>query len=452
MKIVVIGDGKIGTTIIEHLSKEGHEIVAIDKNQSAIDKIIANYDVMGICGNGVNYETQLNAGVSSSDIVIAVTSSDEANILACLIAKKIGAKSTIARVRNVEYSEQVNVIQDHLGISMIINPEREAAREIMKIINFPEAMRVDSFAKGIFELVELFIPSTSPLVGKSLYEISQEYQVKVLVCAVQRKDDVFIPSGDFIFEAEDIVHITANSKTTLRSFLNKSELLKSKLKSVMMIGGGILSTYLAKELIKGKYDVKIIEKDYDTCVLLSSLLPEATIIHGDGSEQNLLDDEGFDTTDVVVSLTGMDEENIITSMYAFKHNVKKIITKVNRPSLAGLLESIKMVSVIAPKDIAAARIIRYVRAQQNAQGSNVVNLYKLVNNKVEALEFIAHENKKLLNIPLRDLKLKKNILIGGIIRNGKVIIPSGNDCIMLDDNVLVVSSDRILNDLKDILE
>ena len=448
MKVIVIGDGKVGRTIVEQVCQEGHEVVVIDTNYESIEQAIDKYDVMGIVGNGASYDILKSAGADKANIVIAATSSDETNILSCLIAKKLGAKSTIARVRSYD---QINIIKRDLGITMTFNPEYEASMEIMKIINFPEAIRVDSFAKGNVDLVELYLPEDSPLIGKSLIEIYQKYQVKVLVCAVQRNDEVFIPTGGFIFNSKDKIHITAK-RSDLKKFLKKLGLIKDKIESVMLIGGGKLSLYLGKELLKNKYEVKVIEQDYKRCIELSELLPQATIIHGDGTDQQVLEEEGIKTTDAVICLTSTDEENIILSMYAYKQKVHKIITKINRPSFVGLMETISMASVISPKEIVASKIISYIRGKNNARGSNVVTLHKLVNNKVEALEFVAKDDKRLVNISLKDLKLKSNILIAGIIREGKAIIPNGDDMILVNDNVIVVTTNQFLDDLNDILE
>jgi len=451
MKVIVIGDGKVGRAIVEHTCQEGHEVIIIDKNIALVEELINQYDVMGICGNGASYEIQKSAGVANADLVVAATSSDETNILSCVVAKNLGAKSTVARVRSYEYNDQINLIKKDLGITMVINPEKESAYEIMKIINFPEAIRVDNFAKGNVDLIELYIPESSPLIGKTLYEIHQKYQVKVLVCAVQRNEEVFIPTGSFTFQPKDKVHITA-SRSSARLFLNKLGLIETKIKSVMIIGGGKIALYLGSELIKNKYSVKIIEKNYDRCEELSQLLPNATIIHGDGSDQNVLREEGLNDSDAVVCLTGMDEENIIISMFAYKQNVHKIVTKVNKASLVDLMETLSMVSVISPKEITASRIVSYIRATNNSRGSNVITLYKLVNNKVEALEFKANEKCKVLDVCLKDLRLKDKVLIGGIIRNGEVIIPNGLDMIKLNDSVIVVATNQFLDDLDDILE
>ena len=452
MKVVVIGAGKVGRSIIEHTIAEGHEVVVVDKNSNVIEDIIDELEVIGIVGNGASYDILKEAGVDKADLVVAATASDEANILSCLISQKIGADATVARVRSYEYSNQLKIIRDGLGITMPINPEAETASEITKILNFPEAIRVDSFANGHVDLVELFIPEGNPLIGQSLLSIYQTYQIKVLVCAVVRGEEVFIPTGSFTFQAKDKVYITANNRSTLRSFLSKSSLQESKLKSVMIVGGGKISAYLGKELVKNKFDVKIVEEDMERCRELSTLLPGATIIHGDGTDQTVLTEEGLEQTDAIVCLTGSDEENIIVSMYANQKNVHKIITKINKSSLVGIMESVSLASVVSTKDITASKIISYIRSVQNERGSNVITLHKLVNNKVEALEFQAKANKRLLNIPLKELNIKKNILVAAIIRGNEVIIPSGNDYISLDDKVIVVTTNHFLDDLNDILE
>ena len=335
MKIVVIGDGKVGRTIVEHTSREGHEVIIIDKNPKVIEQIVDKYDVMGICGNGASYEIQKSASVNKADLVVATTSSDEVNILSCIVAKALGARFTIARVRSYEYNSQIDIMKKTLGITLILNPEYETAKEISNIINFPEAIRVDTFAKGNVDLVELYIPENSPLIDQSLSSIHSKYQVSILVCAVQRGNEVIIPDGNFVFKAKDKIHITA-SRNNVRAFLKKLGLIESKLQTVLIIGGGKISLYLAEQLIKNKYKVKIVEKDYKRCLELSELLSDATIIHGDGSDQILLQEEGINETDAVVCLTDLDEENIIVSMYASKQNVHKIITKVNKSTLFNL--------------------------------------------------------------------------------------------------------------------
>lgn len=449
MKIIIVGAGKIGTAIVKHVSHENHEVIVIDDDSSVIETIVNQFDVLGICGNGVSYEMQKEAGVAQADLFIAVTASDEANMLACLIAKKIGAKNTIARVRDYEYTNQIDLMTESLDITRTINPELEASKEIMRIINFPEALHVDSFAHGSADLTELLVQDDSPLVGLSLMEMTQKSGLPVLVCAVQRGNEVIIPTGKFVFQAKDKIHIISSQEAS-RVFVSKLGLSSARLKDIMIIGAGKITTYLAMELINNKCNVKIIEVNEEKAKQIAELLPKATVIVGDGADQNLLKEEGMEEADAVICLTGIDEENIIISLYANKHNVKKIVTKVNRASFAGLLESIEMGSVISPQDLAANQIVSYIRGASNARGNNIITLYKLVDNQVEASEFLASESSKILNIPLKDLSKKKDILIAGIIRNHQVIIPTGMTSIEKGDSVIVVSKD-ILSDLDEIL-
>ena len=450
MKIVVIGDGKVGRTIIEHMSREKHEVIVIDNNPKVIEQIVDMYDVMGVCGSGTSYETLKEAGVKKADVVCATTSSDEINLLACVVAKSLGAKSTIARVRGHEYSQQVELMCQELEIAMIVNPEKEAADEILNIINLPEAAQIESFRKGKLEIVELFIPEKSPLVGLSLSSMHAKFPMEMLVGIVERSDEVFIPNGSFVLAAKDKIHVVA-SRTNLRSFLAKLGFEETKLKDIMIIGGGKLSYYLAQQLIKGKYRVKIIEHNHDRCIELSDLLPQATIIHGDGTDQSLLLDEGLNGIDAVVSLTGIDEENIIISMYAQKQNVKKVIAKINKTALSNILESVGVASVISPKDITADRIISYVRSTNNSSNSNIERIFKLANGNVEAVEFVAKAKSKVIDKPIKNLSLRPNTLLAAIIRGDEVIIPTGNTAILENDSVIVISKDLILYELNDIL-
>lgn len=450
MKIAVIGDGKVGRTIIEHMSREGHEIVVIDNNPKVIDQIVDLFDVMGICGSGTSYDTLKEAGVKKADVVIATTPSDEINLLSCVVAKSIGAKSTIARVRSHEYSKQVELMSQQLDISMIVNPESEAATEILNIINFPEANKVETFRKEKLEIVELFIPENSPLVGLSLASLHAKFPVEMLIGIVQRNSEVIIPNGSFVLEAKDKIHVVA-SRANIKSFLSKLGLEEMKLKHILIIGGGKISYYLAQHLLKAKYKVKIIENNYNRCLELSDLLPQATIIYGDGTDQAILMDEGIKGIDAVVSLTGIDEENIIISMYAQKQEVKKVIAKINKTALSNILESVGVASVISPKDITADRILGYIRATNNSRNSNIERLYKLAEGQVEAVEFVAKAKSKVIDQPIKKLSLKQNTLIAAIIRGDEVFIPNGNSVIAEGDSVIIISKGRILYELNDIL-
>lgn len=450
MKIVIVGAGKMGMAIVRHVCHEDHEVIVIDNSSSVIEKIINQYDVMGICGSGVSYEVLKTAGVDKANLFIAVTQSDEANMLACLIAKKLGAIHTIARVRDYEYTKQIELMTGALEITRTINPELEAAREIYRIISFPEALRVDSFAHGNADITEFYIQEESPLDGMSLMQINSKLGVSILVCAVQRDDEVIIPRGNFVFKAKDKIHIVSSQENS-KMFVSKLGLSKTKMKNIMIIGASKITYYLADALVRNNYNVKVIEVNPQKAQDLAESLKQVNVILGDGSDQNLLREERMQDYDAVVCLTGIDEENIIISLYANKQQVRKIITKVNKASFAGLLESIQMASVIFPQEIAANQIVSYIRASANTGGNNIVTLHKIVGNQVEASEFVASASSKVINVPLKDLTLKKDILIGGIIRNHKIIIPSGMTSIEERDSVIVVSKSMILNDLDDIL-
>lgn len=450
MKIVLIGTGKVGKTIIKHISKEGHDLCIIDKNPKIVNELVNKFDIIGLSGNGASLEVQKKAEIDKADLVIACTSSDETNILACLVAKKIGAKNTIARIRNREYFSQVQMMKKDLGLSMIINPELEAANEIVRMLDFPQALKIDNFSRGRINLVEIYVSDDSPLVGETLYAIRQKYGVQVLVCAAQRGEEVLIPRGDFVVEGKDILHITG-TRSELIAFLDQLGLIKSKISSVLLIGGGKISNYLGERLIGSKYKLKIVEKDEKRCLELSEQFPKAVVICGDGTDQDLLKEEGIEYVNACISLTGIDEENIITAMYASKQGVKKVISKVNRDSFVGMLESTGVASVVSPKNIAANRVVRYVRAISGSTGSNAVTLYKIANNQVEALEFVVASDSKCLNIPLKDLKLKKGILIAAIIHNNETKIPGAMDLFQENDSVIVITNYHQLETLDDIL-
>ena len=452
MQVIIVGCGKVGQEIVGHISSEGHNVTVIDANSSVIERIVNKYDVSGLIGNGASYEMLEKANCKNSDLFIAVTSSDEVNILACVVAKRIGAKSTIARIRNYGYSKEEIKLKDDFGIDMIINPERECANDIVNILNFPEAITVDPFAGGKINLFEIYLQENNSIVGLTPADLRSNLGLDMLVCAVQRGENVFIPTGQFVFNAKDRIHIISDRENA-KLFLNKTKLDEDRIKNIIIIGCGIISVYLADYLTKNNCNVKIIEKDINVCEYHSSILPKADIIYGDGSDQTLLEEEGIGSTDAIVCLTGMDEENIIISMYAGKRNVHKIITKVDKSSFGDLIETIGGSSIVSPKEVTASRIISYVRASSNAYGSNIQTLYKLVNNKVEAIEFTAKENSRTLNIMLKDLKIKKNILIASIVRESKVIIPSGLDEIKSNDSVIVITlNSQRLDDLDDILE
>ncbi len=450
MKIVIVGVGKVGRTVTEHLAKEGHDIVVIDRNAKVIDECVNTYDVKGICGNGASYEVQKEAEVDKTDLLIALTTGDELNILCCLVAKKLGVGQTIARVRNPDYSSQIYLMREELGLSMIVNPELDAANEISRILRFPSAIKLDSFANGKVDLVEIRIDESSPLAGKSLFYIHEKYQIRVLVCAVCRDDAVYIPKGDFTLHARDKIYITSTPKE-ITKFFKKLAILKGKSKSVMVIGGGKIAYYLAHQLDELSIPFKIIESDYKRCLELSEVFHDAMIIHGDGTDQNVILEEGLEQADALVSLTGFDEENIIISMFAKSRGVGKIITKVNRSSYSSILDTVELESVISPRDITTNHIIRYVRGMQSTMGTEFRTLYRLVANRVEALEFYIAQTTKYTGIPLKDLNIKDNMLLACIIRDSNVIIPNGSDIIKPLDTVIIITTNQQIKDVSDIL-
>ncbi|MGN0570098.1 MAG: Trk system potassium transporter TrkA [Candidatus Fimenecus sp.] len=441
MNIVIVGDGKVGATLVEHLSQEGHDIVVIDRDAKIVEQMVNSYDVMGICGNGASYDVQMEAGVSSARLFIAATSSDELNILCCLIAKKVGAHHTIARVRNPDYLKQLSFIKEELGLSMIVNPEYDAANEIAKVLRFPNAINIETFSRGNVDLAELKINDGNPLCNMALTDILGAFKTKILVCAVQRKSDVFIPRGDFVLKSGDKIHITAPRGELVR-FMKKLGIYKHRTKDIMIIGGGKMGYYLARQLSEsGGYNVKIIEIDRGRCEKLCTLLPDVNIINGDGTDRGILYEQGIESQDAFVALTTIDEENIISSMYASSLGISKTVAKVNRVSYQ-VLESIGMDSAFSSKAIAANRIIGYVRALENSGESSVQTLYKLVGGQVEALEFKITADFKNIGIPLKELDINNDTLIASIIRDNHVIFPDGNDSIEMGDSVIIVSKSK----------
>lgn len=452
MKIIIVGDGKVGAALVEHLSQEDHDIVVIDQSQKVIEQMVNSYDVMGICGNGASYEVQIEAGVSDAQLFIAATSSDELNILSCLMAKKAGAEHTIARVRNPEYLKQIPFFKDELGLSMIVNPELDAANEIAKVLRFPNAINIETFYRGLVDLAEVKIDEGNPLCDMQLTDIFGKFNIKILVCAVQRKNEVIIPRGDFVLKAGDRIHITA-PRGVLVNFMKKLKIYKHRTKDIMIIGGGKMGYYLARQLCEtGGYNVKIVEINADRCEKLCELLPDANIIHGDGTDRATLLEQGLEGQDAFVALTTIDEENIISAMYAGSLGISKTVAKVNRVSY-DVLESIGMDSAFSSKAIAANRIVAFVRALENSgEESSVQTLYKLVGGKVEALEFNITSDFPKIGVPLKDLELKSDTLIACIIRNHKVIFPGGNDCIEKDDSLVVVTKRNHISSINGIFE
>ena len=451
MKIIVCGDGKVGQTVSYQLLKEGHDVVIIDKNSRVINHTTNTMDCLCIQGNAASREVLIEAGAKEADLLIAVTSSDEVNLLCCLIAKKLGVSHTIARVRNPEYSNEIQYIQSDLGLSMSVNPESQTATEIARLLRFPSAIKNDSFAKGRVDLVEFKVKANSILIGTALKNLRKVSGVKVLVCAVLRKGKAIIPDGNFVFEEGDKVSITARPADILLFFMAIGVPCR-KIKNVMIAGGGKIAYYLSKILIDLNYNVKVIEMSEEKAKELAFKLPKATVINADATDHTILLEEGLENTDALITLTGIDEENVFLALYGNKKGVKKSIAKVNRIDVEDLLSDVGIDSIVSPKKVVANEITRYVRAMHNSMGSNVETLTKIVNDEVEALEFRVSDTFKKPNIALKDLRIKSQILLACIVRNNKVRFPDGNEVILPKDNIILVTTRTGLNDLNDILE
>lgn len=452
MKIVIVGDGKVGYALTKSLSEEGHDIVVIDNNRKILLASQEALDVAVVDGNGASVEVQREAGVATADLLIAATNMDETNLLCCMVARKLGCKHTIARVRNPEYDQQIRFMRDELGLSMVINPEKAAALEIFRLLQFPSFLKRDSFARGSAELVELKLKDTNPLVGKQLLQFRNVADVNALVCAVERDNKICIPKGDYTLHTGDKITIAADAADLVRLIKNL-KVYSPKAQHVMIIGGSRTAAYLAQRLIRNKTRLTIIEQDERRCKDLSEALPQATVINGNGTDQKLLLSEGIAATDAVVSLTGIDEENLLVSMFANYVGVPKSITKINRNEYNPILESMGVDSIVSPKLLTANEIVRYVRAMEDTTGGSVLTLYRIVDGKAEALEFSVKGEGSFINQPLYKLKLKSNVLIAAIIRARKVIIPSGSDVMQKGDTVIIVTeADRAIHDLKDIFE
>jgi trk system potassium uptake protein TrkA len=451
MKIVIIGDGKVGHKVATELSEEEYDVVIIDQNEERIKKASNTLDILCFHGDGADVEILKAADVQHADLVIACASSDELNMLSCLISRRLGARHTIARVRNPIYFEQIDILKEDLRLSMAVNPELEAANEISRVLIFPAATKVENFVKGRVELVEFPLKKGSAVDGLSLKEIYRKYQIKVLVCAVQRGKEVYIPDGEFTLQAGDKLNMVA-SHLELERFFKAIGHLSSRIRKVFIVGGGRLGYYLAKQLISLKMQVKIIDKDYDKCEELSEKLPEVTIIHGNARDHELLMEENIQEADAFVALTGNDEENMLMALYAKTQGVGKIIAKVNEENLVSLVDSLGIDSVVSPKLATADTILGYVRARQNSYGSaNVETMYQLVGGRVEAMEFLIRVDAGYVDIPLKDLSIKQNNLIAAIARGRDVIIPGGNDVLKPGDSVVIVTKNQKIQSMEDIL-
>ncbi len=451
MNIIVAGCGSVGYSIAKVLREEGHDITLIDQRKDALETACTDLDVLGVVGHAGSYNIQQEAGIENCDMFVAVTNVDELNLLCCVMAKKGRNINTIARVRNPIYKKEEEHIKDAIGLSMIINPEYTASKEILRILRFPSATKIDTFSRGKAEIVQYPIPKNSPLVGLSLIELGKKRLGDYLICAIERKDDVIIPDGTVTIQSGDIIYVLATPKYTSKFFYGIGAGIKPA-KNVMLVGGSMICHYLAKQLLEKGVDVSIIEAKHERCVELSTLLPKANVICGDATEQNLLEEEGLLEHEAMVTLTGIDEENIMLSMYAQNiPTIKKVVTKVKRSTFDSIICKLPIGSIINPKLLTSYSIIRYVRSLQNPLGSAVETFSRIIDGKVEVLEFHVGETCGITNIPLINLKTKDHLLISCINRKGKIIIPKGNDVLLPNDHVIVITLARGLKDLNDIL-
>ncbi len=450
MKIIIVGCGKVGKTLAEELNKEDNEVTVIDRRYAEVESLSNKFDVMGVVGNGASYKTQMEAGIEKADMLIAVTGSDELNLLCCLIAKRAGNCQTIARVRNPEYSEEIGFVKGALGLAMTINPEFAAAQEIARVLRFPSAIKIDTFAKGRVEMLKFRVPGESRLNGMLVMNIAPKLGADVLVCAVERDGEIFIPKGDFRLQEKDVVSIIAGPKKA-SDFFKKIGIETHQVKDTMIVGGGDTGYYLAKLLQPMGISIKLIEQNEERCNLLSELLPKAQIIHADGSEQIVLIEEGVGQAEAFVALTNIDEENVMLSLFARSQTSGKIATKINRMDFDRVIKELDLDTTVYPKKITAQYILQFVRAMKNSIGCNVETMYRILDDKAEALEFVVKESSELPGIPLEKLKIKENTLVACIIRGRQIIIPRGKDEMRVGDSVVVVTTTLGLKDIRDVI-
>lgn len=451
MKIIIVGLGKVGQTLADELSKEGNDITVIDCREEAVRAVSAQYDLMGVVGNGAGYSTQMEAGIEEADLLIAVTDSDELNLLCCLIARKAGNCQTIARVRSYEYSTEIDFIKEELGLAMVINPELTAAAEIARNLKFPSAIDVDSFAKSRVDILKFRVPEQSVLDNMKLSELPSRLRSNVLICGVERGDEFIIPDGNVTLKSRDKISFVSEANDA-NQFFRQAGIVSNQVKNIMIVGGGSVAFYLSKMLLAAGIRVKIIEKDLKRCEQLCDLLPKATIVHGDGTDKGLLMEEGIDRYESFASLMNIDEENILLSLYAKKVGNMKTITKISRIAFDEVIRELDLDTIIHPKEITAEHIIRYVRSMKNSLGSNMETLHKIIDNKAEALEFLIRHHTRVTDIPLYELKIRKGILIACITRGDHVIIPRGSDKMQIGDTVIIVTRHKGLKDIDDILD
>jgi len=450
MKIIIVGCGRVGQTLAEKLNNDGNDVTVIDMSATKINEITAKFDVMGVIGNGATHTVQREAGIGSADLFIAVTNSDELNLLCCVIAKKEGDCATIARLKNPEYSEVAPYLKEELGLAMVINPEYAAAEEIARVLRFPSALKIEPFAKGRVELIKFKLQAGSEIANMSVKDVAIKYRSDILVCTIERGEEAYIAKGDFVFREKDVVSIIASPKKA-NDFFKKIHYRGHSIKDALIVGGGSITHYLCDILERSGIALKIIEKDLKTCEELATQWDKVDVIHGNGTRKDLLLEEGIDQAGAFVALSDQDEENILLSLYAKEVGKGKLITRINRTDYDSVISRLDLDTIICPKNITSDIIARYVRAKQNTEGSNVETMYNIIQDKVEASEFIVKESSPIAGIPLSELKLKENVLIASILRKGTVIIPHGSDVIEAGDAVVIVTTQLGLQDVQDVL-
>lgn len=452
MNIIIVGCGKVGQKLAQQLNLEAEQnITVIDVRANVVQEVSNKNDIMGVVGSGTNMETLLEAGVENADILIAVTGSDEVNLITCFIAKKIGNCQTIARVRKPEYAKEINLFKKDLGLAMIINPEYTAATEIARVIRFPSAIQIDTFAKGRVEILKFKISADSVLNDLKVSDIYAKLNCDILVCGVVRGDEAFIPGGNFVLKSGDAVSIVA-TPVNAGNFFKKIGIKTNKIKDTIIVGGGVTAYYLAKNLMQTGINVKIIEQNPARCEELCTLLPKASIINADGTNKESLLEAGLEYAQSFVALTNIDEENILLSLFVRSKTDAKLVTKINKIEYDEVIAKLDLDSIIYPKNITAEYIVRFVRAKQKSLDRNIETMHMILDGKAEALEFYISDSSPVKDKAISELCLKENVLIACINRNQKIIVPRGNDVIMSGDTVIVVTTKSGMTDIGDILE
>jgi len=450
MKIIIVGCGRVGCSLAGKLNADGNDVTIVDVSADKIADVTAQFDIMGVVGNGATLSVLQEAGIEDAELFIAVTDSDELNLLCCMIAKKEGDCETVARIKNPEYRKETEYFKKQLGLAMVINPEFEAAKEIARILRFPSAMRIEPFGKGKVELISFRLHAENALVGQSVREVMSKLRANVQLATVERGDDVYIVNGDTVFAEKDVLSFVSTPKDA-SEFLTKIRHKGYGVKDALVVGGGIITHYLCEILEKAGINLKVIERNYDACEELAAAWNKVTVIHANPGDHGLLKEQGIEKTDAFVALAGLDEENILLSLFAKEWGVKKLVTKINRIDYDGVVAKLDLDTVVCPKNLTADMILRYVRSAKNAKGSNMENLYILVPDKVEAAEFIVREGSSIIGVPISELRFKQNVLVASIVRGGDVILPRGNDCLQAGDSVIIVTKNLSLSDVEDIL-